>query len=259
MSRKLKNFLILIVLISIVFVSLFPILFLYGNSFMESSELQKHYHPLFEMNTSQTVRAIYLIPEFFSSEQYKILFFKQPTYVYGVINSMILVLPSLIGCFLIAPSAGYSLAIFDIPGKKIIIFFYILFSLLPSQTMLVPNYFVLSKIHLIRSRWAIWLPAIFTPLPVYLIYRFFQKTPNEMLESARIEGCSELRIFFQIALPQISAGLSSLLLLEIIDLWNLVEQPLLFLKETKLMPLTALIYYSQNFSLENFSISLVCS
>ena len=196
MSRKLKNFLILIVLISIVFVSLFPILFLYGNSFMESSELQKHYHPLFEMNTYQTVRAIYLIPEFFSSEQYKILFFKQPTYVYGVINSMILVLPSLIGCFLIAPSAGYSLAIFDIPGKKIIIFFYILFSLLPSQTMLVPNYFVLSKIHLIRSRWAIWLPAIFTPLPVYLIYRFFQKTPNEMLESARIEGCSELRIFF---------------------------------------------------------------
>ena len=73
--------------------------------------------------------------------------------------------------------------------------------------------------------------------PVFLLYRFFSSIPVEILESARIDGAGELQIFLQFGLPLGSAGIISQAVLGFLEYWNLVEQPLTFLKDQRLWSL----------------------
>lgn len=133
---------------------------------------------------------------------------------------------------------------------------FIIVMMIPYQAMISPTYIVLNSIKLINTRWSIILPNIFTPFGCYLIYQFMRGIPDETIESAKLDGAGHLKILLYVVIPQVRNGIVSLAVLNFIDSWNMVEQPIMYLKNTFLYPLSAGLSYFQNQSL---GAAFVCS
>ena len=110
--------------------------------------------------------------------------------------------------------------------------------LMPFQIMMLSQYIVLDGMHLMDTRLAVILPAVFSTFPVFLIYRGFADIPDDVADSARIDGANELQVLLHIGIPLGKSGILSCLVLSFLDLWNMVEQPLAFIKDKKLFPLS---------------------
>jgi multiple sugar transport system permease protein len=110
--------------------------------------------------------------------------------------------------------------------------------MMPFQVTLVPNYIILKKLNLLGTYWSIILPGIFTTFGVFLLRQFMMYIPDEYCEAAKIDGAGYLRTFYCIILPQCKGALVSLAILVFVDNWNMVEQPLIFLKDEGMYPLS---------------------
>ena len=115
---------------------------------------------------------------------------------------------------------------------------YIALMMMPFQVTLVPTNLVLDKLHLLDSRWAIILPAIFNTIAVFLLRQFFESVPRQMIEAAEIDGAGHWKVFKKIALPMGLPGIISLVLLQFFENWNLVEPGLIFLRDKQKWPLS---------------------
>lgn len=89
-----------------------------------------------------------------------------------------------------------------------------------------------------NTQGAVILPAIFSTFPVFLCYGGFKRIPQELLESARMDGAGEVYIFMKIGIPLGMSGILSALVLGFLEYWNLMEQPLAFLQDKSLWPLS---------------------
>lgn len=109
---------------------------------------------------------------------------------------------------------------------------------MPYQVTLVPNYLVSDWLHLLDTKWAIWLPGIFSPFAVYLLTKFMKRVPTSVIEAAKIDGAGEMKIFFHICMPLCKGAICSVAILVFIDYWNMVEQPLILLSDDEMHPLS---------------------
>ena len=119
-----------------------------------------------------------------------------------------------------------------------------------------PQYLVLQKCNLLDTLGAVILPAIFSTFPVFLLHRFFKAIPQEILEAARLDGAGELRIFCQIGIPMGAPGIMSVCILTFLDSWNMIEQPMAFLKTKSLWPLSL---YLPEISMEKARLAFAAS
>ncbi|MBQ3035308.1 MAG: carbohydrate ABC transporter permease, partial [Lachnospiraceae bacterium] len=106
------------------------------------------------------------------------------------------------------------------------------------QVTLVPNFLVADWLGIIDTRWAIWMPGIFSPFAVYLLTKYMKRIPSSIIEAARVDGAGEWQIFRHICLPLCKGALYSVAILVFIDFWNMVEQPLILLTNADLHPLS---------------------
>jgi multiple sugar transport system permease protein len=98
--------------------------------------------------------------------------------------------------------AGYGLAVTDFVGRKTLLFTTMLTMLVPSYALVLPLFMEMHDVHLLGHEVAVILPFCFFPFGVYLVYLYFQATlPDDLLSAARLDGCSEWRVFRHIALP----------------------------------------------------------
>ena len=144
----------------------------------------------------------------------------------------------LLGQLLVGVPAAWAFARYRFPCHNLLFTLYMVLMLMPFQVTMLSNYLVLNGMGLMDTQLSIILPGIFSTFPVFLLYRFFSSIPVEILESARIDGAGELQIFLQFGLPLGSAGIISQAVLGFLEYWNLVEQPLTFLKDQRLWPLS---------------------
>ncbi|WP_433162110.1 carbohydrate ABC transporter permease [Kribbella sp. CA-247076] len=112
----------------------------------------------------------------------------------------------------------------------------ILFSMLFSPGI-IPTYLVVKGVGLLDSIWALIVPTMVSAFNVIVLRAFFMNLPNELTESARIDGASELRTFTQIVLPLSKAVLSVIGLFYAVAYWNAFFNALLYLNDSKLWPL----------------------
>ena len=166
------------------------------------------------------------------------LLFYTPEFFTVFWNSMKIVFLILIGQLLIGVPAAWAFASFRFRGKNLLFLLYVCLMLLPFQVTMLPSYLVLSSLHLINTLAAVILPAVFSTFPVFLVYRSFSSIPRELLEAARMDGATEGRIFLEIGVPLGSSGIMSSLVLGFLDYWNMMEQPLAFLQDKTLWPLS---------------------
>jgi len=121
------------------------------------------------------------------------------------------------------------------------VLFYVVIAALrvPLAAITLPHYFVYAKAGLINSIWGMALPSMVSPVGVYLMRVFIDASvPRELIDAARIDGAGEVRIFFRLALPLMVPGLTTVLLLSVVAVWNNYFLPLVIFSKNNLYPLT---------------------
>jgi multiple sugar transport system permease protein len=232
------------IIVTISFCLLFPVIYMFANSFMGEKEIQKNYNILASDNSNvgkTEYMSFKLIPESISLMQYYQALFRKPKFLQMFWNSVILTIPVLLGQLAVSTLAAFAFSKFRFPLRNFIFFMFIIVMMMPFQVTLVPNYIILKKMNLLGSYLSIILPGTFSTFGVFLLRQFMIGIPDEYCEAARIEGASMLRIFFSVILPQCKGALASLAILVFIDNWNMVEQPLIFLKDKALYPLSVFL------------------
>ncbi len=236
---------ILALLAAILFI--LPTVLTISNSFMSEKEITANYGAMIESATADKKTYISeelnlkFIPDKVSFSQYASVLFKSPDYLLKFWNSVILVVPITVFQILLAAFTAYGFSRYRGRIREIIFFMYIILMLMPYQVTLVPNYLVSDWLGILGTRWAIILPGIFSPFSVYLLTKVMRRIPKAYYEAARLDGASEFQIFWHICLPLTRSAMLSVGLLVFIDYWNMVEQPLILLKDQDQFPLSVFL------------------
>ncbi len=144
------------------------------------------------------------------------------------------------GATVLSTLAGYGFARFGFRGSKMLFYLAIAALLVPVTALTVPLYLSYAKAHLINSIWGIVLPSMVSPIGVYLMRVYADiSVPRELIDAARIDGAGEARIFFRVALPLMVPGVMTVLLINIVSVWNGYFLPLLIFNQNAKYPLTA--------------------
>lgn len=234
--RKIRKSLLFAVLLVLTFLICFPIWFAVTGAFSAQWELEAKLSPVFSNTEGMAVWSV--LPAAPTLKSLVEVLLDSPGFFTMFWNSVMISLGVLGGQLLTAVPAAWALARFPLRGKKRILTVYIVLMLMPFQVLMFPQYLVLQKLNLLDTLGAVILPAIFSTFPVFLLHRFFKAIPQEILEAARMDGAGELRIFCQIALPLGAPGILSVCILTFLDSWNMIEQPMTYLKTKSLWPLS---------------------
>lgn len=210
------------VLLVIVFVCLFPVLWMCMISFKTVGESISGFNALkIEMPTLANYKRLFqLIPIW--QNLYNSLF----TTVIGTLTTLFF-------CAL----AGFGFAKYQFPGRKTLFYFVIATMMITTEVGAVPLFIIMRKAGLINSLWSLIIPRIATAVGIFYMRQYITEVPDEILEAARIDGCNEFSIFLRIVLPVIKPALASWASLTVIARWNDFFWPLLFLRKTKMYTL----------------------
>jgi multiple sugar transport system permease protein len=181
-------------------------------------------------DTGISYRVIRLIPDITTINQYYRVLIQKPQYHFLFWNSVRVVVPIVAGQIAVASMAAYAFAKIPFKGRNSLFFVYIIVMMMPFQVTLVPNYIIAGFLGLIDNFLSIILPGIFSAFGVFLLRQYMISIPDAYCESAHVDGANPFQIFLKIVLPMSKAGIASLAILIFIDNWNMVEQPLIFLK-----------------------------
>lgn len=223
-----------------------PIIFTVCNSFMNETEINAGYGKIFGniggkgKFVSEAVR-LKFIPDFVSFKQYFTVLFNSPDYLFKFWNSVILVVPIVLFQMVIALLAAYGFTRYRGKLREIIFFAYVILMLTPYQVTLVPNYLVSDAMGILNTRWAIWLPGVFSPFSVFILTKFMRRIPSGIIEAAKVDGASEWWIFRSLCLPLCKSAIASVCILVFIDYWNMVEQPLILMSDSDMHPLSVFL------------------
>ena len=247
MTKKLWLGMLTVFLIVFTGIFIIPIVFTICNSFMGKAEITSNYGMIFSVSKTGAKQFISetanlkFIPDMVSFSQYITVLLKSPDYLIKFWNSVILVAPIVVFQLAVACLASYGFTRYRGRVREIIFFSYIILMLMPYQVTLVPNFLVAGWLNILDTRWAIWLPGVFSPYAVFLLTKYMRRIPSSMFEAAKIDGAGEWQIFGKICLPLCKGALSSVAILVFIDYWNMVEQPLILLSDEQMHPLSVFL------------------
>lgn len=233
-SKKILPLFAAILLLVIAFAFLAPTILTISGSFFTQAELSSNYGMIFEGAGSggsyvSEKTNLKFIPDQVSFKQYFTVLFLSPEYLFKFWNSVKYTLPIVIFQTVVACLAAYGFTRYRSKGRQLILFMYIILMLMPYQVTLVPNRLVSEWLGIYGTSWAIILPGVFSPFAVFLLTKSMRRVPTAVIEAAKLDGCSELQIFFKIYMPLCKNIIYSVMILVFIDYWNMVEQPLILL------------------------------
>lgn len=177
-----------------------------------------------------------ILPSHLDLSNYRQLFEKSP-YGRWYLNSMAVTAVRLALSLVICSGAGYALAKFDFRGKRIVFGMVLLTLLLPFEVLLVPLFRLMINLHWANNYLAIIVPNSISAYGVFLMRQFMLSIPDDLLDSARVDGASELAIFWRIALPLSRSGLVVLGIFFFTASWNDFLWPLIVLNSPHLFTL----------------------
>lgn len=198
---------------------LFPILFIFNHAFKPRSELFA-YPPKFFVRK----------PTFDNfSQLFRVASSSGIPFSRFLVNSLIVTIIGVGLAILFTSLAAYGLSKLKFKGKKLLFEINTLALMFVPVAVQIPRYLVIAKLGLIDSYWAHILPVIVMPVAMFLIKQFIDQTPNELIESAKIDGASEMEIFFKIIMPIITPALATVGILAFQMIWNDVASSTLYI------------------------------
>lgn len=153
-------------------------------------------------------------------------------------NTVLLSVPQVLGQLLTAIPAAWALSRLRFRGRTMLTGLYILLMLMPFQVTMTPNFLVLDALGLMDTVWAVILPGIYSAFPVFIMLRFFDGIPRDLLDSADLDGADHWETFWYIGLPLGRPGILAAMVLTFLESWSAVEQPMTFLRKERWLPLS---------------------
>lgn len=160
-----------------------------------------------------------------------------------LLNSIIISGTRTLGVLFLASLAGYALAKLKFRGRKVILYGIVATMMVPYVINLVPVYILLSRLHWpgpwLDSYWGVVVPQLGNAFGIFLLAQFMSTLPTDLIDAARIDGCSEFRIFWRVALPLAKPALAALAIFTFMTTWNDFTWPLIVLnsEHMKTIPL----------------------
>ncbi|MEK8130600.1 carbohydrate ABC transporter permease [Paenibacillus filicis] len=246
-----------LLLIAVAVLLLMPVVLTVVSSFMTEREILANYSMLGKTDTSVFVNLKW-IPDWVSFQQYDKVLIATPIFLYLFWNSVSMVAPIIIGQASVATLAAFAFGKLNFPGREGLFFLYLMTMLMPFQVTLVPNYLMADRLGLLNHPSSIILPGIFGAFGVFLLRQFMLHIHSAYIEAAKMDGAGYLRIFISVALPMVKPGIAALVVLLFVDYWNMVEQPLIFLQDAEMQPLSVFLSRIQKDALGvSFAVSVV--
>ncbi|MBQ9083940.1 MAG: carbohydrate ABC transporter permease, partial [Clostridia bacterium] len=172
--------------------------------------------------------------------------FKTAFEVVGVymFNTLIVGTASVLGTLALASLSAYVFSRMRFPGRQFLYFAVIALMMVPGVLTLVPSYMLYNNLGLLNSYWVLIIPNIFGSSvgAIFLFRTFFDGLPESIFEAARIDGCTEMRCYFNICLPLSKAILGTQAISQIIGIWNDVVWPSITITDPDMWTISAGLY-----------------
>jgi raffinose/stachyose/melibiose transport system permease protein len=222
-KRATINLLIHLFLLAVAITCLFPLLWMVSSS----------------LKTQETIfRDTSLIPRAFHFENYY-LAWMEGGFGRFFLNSIFYTVSVVIGIVIVASLAAYAFSRLRFPGKNFLFFMFMAAMMIPIPGSFVPLYILLNKLHLRNTALGYILAMVNVGLStsIFLLKTFFDKMPTELEDAARIDGCSKLGIWWNVALPLAKPVLAVVVVLNALNVWNEYILALIIFDSRALMPL----------------------
>ena len=172
-----------------------------------------------------------LMPQKFTLQNYVALFKAADFLRFFLNSSLVAVITVLLGLFFDA-LAGFAFAKYRFPGRNGLFVIVLATLMIPSQITLIPSYIILSKLGLVNTLTGIIISAVVSAFGIFLMRQYIRDAiPDELIEAARIDGHSEISIFFRIILPLARPALGALAIFRFLASWNNYLWPLIVLND----------------------------
>jgi multiple sugar transport system permease protein len=161
--------------------------------------------------------------------------------IYGrwFLNTVLYAVAGAGGAALLAALGGYGVAKFDFPGRRLLLAGVLGAVMVPVTALAIPTYLLMSSVGLVDTPFAVIIPSMASPFGLYLMWIYAAAAvPDELLEAARIDGAGELRIFWSVAMRLLAPGFVTVLLFQLVHVWNNYFLPLIVLNDPAWFPLT---------------------
>jgi multiple sugar transport system permease protein len=171
------------------------------------------------------------------------------------VNSFIMAGAITISHLIFDPLIGYVFAKFNFPGKNIAFIALLTTLMVPFFVRMLPIYALFSNLGWIDTYRGLIVPFLMDAYGIFLMRQFIQTLPNELIEAARVDGASELRIYAQVILPQLKPALAVLALLTFVFQWNEFLWPLIATSSTEMrtMPIGLTLFNQEYFTQWNLT------
>ncbi|HNT78786.1 MAG TPA: carbohydrate ABC transporter permease [Anaerolineae bacterium] len=198
------------------------------------------------------------IPAKFSLQFYQLMFNEKYHFQDYILNSVVVSVSATALSALACALSGYALAKLRFPGRDLLFSLIIGVMLLPTATMLVPQFVVMRELKLVNNYWGLILPGVGGgAFGIFLMRQFMLNIPTEMLEAARMDGANEFELFSRIVLPNAKAGIGVIATLSLRGNWNALLWPQLIITDPAKQLLMPQIALHNNLMVEVWAIHVV--
>ena len=157
-------------------------------------------------------------------------------------NTVGMTLLGTLGHLLIASMAAFVLAKYDFPGGRLYFSVVVTALMFNGYVTAIPNYITMSRLHIVDTAWSVILPAFSAPMGLFLMKQFMEGIPMSLIESAKLDGAREFRIYWTIVMPIVKPAWLTLIILSVQGLWNNPASAVIYSESKK-----TLVYALQQF------------
>lgn len=185
----------------------------------------KHTYEIVTMNQT-------LFPKMLRFSNYVELFETLP-FSRHILNTLFVTVTTTAAVLFFCSLAGFAFAKYSFPGRDALFIFILLTMMVPFFALVIPIFHLMKKIGWINTYWALILPRTIPPFGMFLMRQYIRGAiPDDLLNAARVDGCSEFRIYWSVVLPVVIPGLSVLGVIIFMQIWNNFLWPLILISKT---------------------------
>lgn len=150
----------------------------------------------------------------------------------AIMNSLIVSVVATVGVLFLCSLAGFAFAKFEFKGKNFLFLAILITMTIPPQLGLIPQYIIISKLDWLNDLKAIIVPGLIDAFGIFWMRQYISSNvPNELVDAAKIDGCSNFRIYWNIAVPVIIPAFATLAIIKFMYVWNDFLWPLIVLRD----------------------------
>ena len=223
-KRKAISWILTALVVSGALLMLFPFLWMFLTSLKRPEEILR-------------VPLTFLPDQFFNFQNFFEIFKRQPFHRY-LWNTFFVSGISTMTSLIFSSMAGYGFAKFNFPGKEFLFFSIICILIVPFQAIVIPLYQWVVEFGLINTYIGLMIPHFISAFGVFLMREAIANIPNDYIDAARIDGSSEMGIFFRIILPMVKPSLAALAIIKFLWTWNEFFWPLVITNSEEMKVIT---------------------